>query len=56
MHPGFDRNFLQQSNDLILNFVEETLEGSNKVINLKQPEELKSIIDFSIKTEPTDEK
>jgi hypothetical protein len=29
-----------------LDFIEETLKGSNRVINLKQPKELRQAVDF----------
>ena len=38
---------------MVLDFIENTLKGENKVINLLQPEELHSIIDFKLSDEPT---
>ena len=52
IHPKFNRSFINKSIEQTLNFLEETLKGDNKVINFKQPEQLKEAIDFDVKDEP----
>lgn len=40
-HPNYQREFMQKGLGMTLDFIESTLKGENKVIEIKEPEELK---------------
>ncbi len=40
-HPNYQREFMQAGLNLTLNFIEETLNAQNKVIQITEPELLK---------------
>ena len=51
-NTALDRAYADKALKQTLDFLEATLKGENKVINLKLPDELKSLVDLSIKDEP----
>lgn len=51
-HPRFSHDYLEKAFKLIMKLTEATLKGENRVITLRQPEELSKMIDFKIGEEP----
>ena len=51
-HPRFSRNYFSHAFEMIMDYIEATLQGKNKSINLLLPERLKQEIDFTIGEEP----
>ncbi len=53
-HPRCDIEMIRKTLEMALTFLERTIKGSNKVVNLRQPKELQEHIDMKIEEKPFD--